>query len=811
MTRRFRFPWLTGLIIALIVLGAWDVSRRFVVDAKMDHFLPQSEARNLYAVSRQVMDSTLTRQMIITVTSPAPPKKESALVSIEADLLRLAEVAKHLDHRLTAVPGIASVISGPPEGIEDTLYELYFRRKFSFYSTSPESDAPKYFSPEAIERRIQSLKDGLSGPDAAALRALAPRDPLLLFWEYLHGLKGGRFEFDVVGGQFLSQDLRTEGAAASAILFVELQDSALDANSQKPTLKGVAHAIADTSAEFPEGYTVESTGMNRFAVAAETTMKADVQRVVGLSSLGLLLLFLGLFRAPKRLAFVLLPILAGLVFSAWVSLQVYGRIHALTLAFGASLIGVALDYPVHALCHFELDPKRRPSKYTLLKLRPTLAFAAGTTIAGLIGLGWTDFPGIREIALFTSSGIVAALLSTLMLGELLSSSPEAPPSMRRLASSLEKLLDWLRAHRALPLVFLFLALLLSVVGLTRTTFAPGLESLAPSDPALIAEDTRVRQRLGGADEAKFVVAQGQNLESALQTSEKSEVLLQRLLKEGKLAGYTSVSRFLRSRDLQNRSLAAVPDSKILAGRIRQKLAESGFVPDAFPDIESEIALRPKALVLSDLEGTPLEKLLSPFIFRSGAHFNVVTSLRGVSREAELAAQLEGIPGAQYFSQKRLLNQAYSDLRGRTIHLLLVGLLLVSAAAFLRYRSARRALSAIFPALLAACSTLGWLALVGQEVHLLHILGLLLACSMGVDYGVYLVDADDDAQGAALLSICIGCLSTILSFGVLSLSTAPALHALGVTIASGVLLSLFLAPITLLFIQAPKSSRAVDPS
>jgi predicted exporter len=272
-----------------------------------------------------------------------------------------------------------------------------------------------------------------------------------------------------------------------------------------------------------------------------------------------------------------------------------------------------------------------------------------------------------------------------------------------------------------------------------------------------------------------------------------------------------VSRLLRSTDLQKRALESVPRASLLTKRIHESLNKAGFVPEAFPDLEAEFQNQPAPLTWADLETTPLHKILAPFVLSAKDEFVVVTALRDVRDEAGLKAAVASIPGLDYFSQRAVLDQAYSDLRARTTHLLLLGLLLVGAAAFARYRNARRALAAILPALLAACSTLGWLALAGEEVHLLHILGLLLACSMGVDYGVFLVDTTKDSVGAALLSICIGCLSTILSFGALSLSSAPALHALGTTITSGVFLSLILAPTTFLFLKARSATTTEEPS
>jgi predicted exporter len=46
---------------------------------------------------------------------------------------------------------------------------------------------------------------------------------------------------------------------------------------------------------------------------------------------------------------------------------------------------------------------------------------------------------------------------------------------------------------------------------------------------------------------------------------------------------------------------------------------------------------------------------------------------------------------------------------------------------------------------------------------------------------------------------IACASTVLAFGLLGMSSSPALQALGTTVGIGVLLSLVLAPLTLVLL------------
>jgi predicted exporter len=190
--------------------------------------------------------------------------------------------------------------------------------------------------------------------------------------------------------------------------------------------------------------------------------------------------------------------------------------------------------------------------------------------------------------------------------------------------------------------------------------------------------------------------------------------------------------------------------------------------------------------------------VSPFHVPLDDGVALLTFLRGVEDAEAIEASLDGLEGVRYFDQQRFLSDLYGHYRAQATRLVLAGLVVVFALLYLRYRRLRLAFTATAPALLAAGTTLALFSLFGVAINLLHMLGLLLVLSIGVDYGIFLVEsrAESQALRASILSILIACASTCLAFGLLALSSFPALAALGATIGVGVLLSLVLAPTAL---------------
>ncbi len=799
---------LSVIALALLLGLAADAARKLSIDTSMDHFLPASEERKLYRISRQLIDSRLTSRMTLTVGLQSDELDRGERRAI------LAEAARDLGTRLEASEGISSVTRGPPPGIENSFFETYFPRRFAYFSMTPEDDAEERLRSSRLESDVARLKDRLASPEGVLIRNLAPRDPWLLFSDFIEETSSTALRLDVEHGQFFARsDAKSKKTAPNedfAILFLKLRDSALDASAQAPVLSHIDSSFERIRDEHDSRLRLEGSGANRFAVATEKSMKSDIERVFSLSTLGLMLLFLVFFRSLLKLAFLAVPILSGLIVAGWVTLTLFGSIHALTLAFGGALIGIAIDYPVHTLCHHELAGESGSGSSTIRQLLPTLGLAAGTTLLGLVGLGWAAFPGIREIALFSGVGVTAALTSTIGFARLLPSPSSKSNIPTHVASALFWAFSALQSRRWIALSLMGAALAVSATSFATVQFAPGLESLAPLDRSLLQEEERVKRRIGEVDGGTLAISLGPDLEHALVENERVYRTLRQAHEDGLLHRFENVAMLLRSSQLQKKAQRVWTEAPALHDRTLDALEKQGFVPAAFPDLRAELDRPLTPLTLADLEQSPLHALVDPFLLTLDDEVAVVTPLSGVADPAALAARVEKGGNSHLLSQKSLLDGAYADLRARTTELLIVGLLFVFGAGLVRYRSFRTSVALLLPAALAAGATVGMLSLLSVELNILHLLGLLLVCSMGVDYSVFLLDSPGDPR-PALLSITIGCVSTMLSFGALGLSTAPALRALGITIAIGIVLSLLLAPTAQLILPSRSKNARTGPS
>jgi predicted exporter len=421
---------------------------------------------------------------------------------------------------------------------------------------------------------------------------------------------------------------------------------------------------------------------------------------------------------------------------------------------------------------------------------------------------WTTFPGIREIAVFGVVGVIVSLYTARLVLPAFMPIERQPVALhRRLADLMGHALDRVLPRRRLILLGWVPVVAIAAIGYPRLVWNDQLSALNHLDAELLAEDVRVRARVSRMEAGQIVAVIGEDEEDALQKNDR----VHRILEDGdRVAQFRSMHSFIWSKKLQQESLQKLRALE-LATRLPRALEAEGFAPDAFAPFVESLTATVAPLTLADLESTPLGPLVQPFRGSIGDQVVLFTFVRGVTDPEALQRDLAAVEGAFFFDQHRFLADAYGKYRRRTLELMAVGLMIVFAIVLARYRRPRLALAAFIPALLAAASTLGVLGLVGLEANLMHLVALLLVLSMGVDYGIFMVEhrSDPESRSATLLSIVIACLTTVLSFGALALSINPALRALGVAVLVGDVLSLLLAPTALGLLS--ERDRSLDPA
>jgi predicted exporter len=398
--------------------------------------------------------------------------------------------------------------------------------------------------------------------------------------------------------------------------------------------------------------------------------------------------------------------------------------------------------------------------------------------------------GLQQLAVFTIAGLgVAALSTRFLLPALIDPDPQDPAESPRLARLWTAVARVPRPGAAVLLVFAALC-----AGIAA--FAPGpfwqndLSKLTPVPADALARDAQLRAELGAPDVRWLLAVRAGDAETALRAAETLQPKLDALIAEGAIAGYDSAAKVLPSAAIQRARQAQLPAPDALRAALDAAVAPTPFRADAFDDflVDVERARTAPPLTPRDLAGTPLATRLGGLLVEHPEQAIALVSMTGLDDPTRVAAAVSGIAGVELLDLKTASESLVVAYRERVLFALGIAALLLAATVWLALRAPRRALRVLLPMTLTTLLILAALRGFGVELTLFHLVALILAAGLGLDYALFFEHAGDDRadQLRTLHALIVCSLLTLLVFFLLALSSIPVLRAIGVTVTIGVI-------------------------
>jgi predicted exporter len=784
VTRAVRGALLIGWVAAIALLGYY-VQQALTISGDLRLFLPSPQTRNEKLLLEEVGESPGSRLLLISLDG-APPE-----VLAESSQ-QLAAALRTDSHFGLVSNGTASV-----DDIPDAL--LPYR-----YLLSPTLDH-QTLDAAYLRSELQERLQDLSSPAGAALEPLIPRDPtleVLKLAEAWQPAKQPQRQYDVW----------FDSRGQSAILVAAAKAAAFDPDGQEQASDALQQHFQDTRADPHIRMTVSGAGA--FSVLMKRRTQGEATLIGTIDSIGLVVLLFIAYRSVLTVVLGALPLAsAGIAGLAAVS-AVFGSVHGITLAFGFTLIGVAQDYPIHLFSH------QHPGKTALQTARavwPTLATGVVSTCIAYLAFLWSGVSGLAQLACFTIVGLAVAGLTTRYLLPRVMPEKTRDPGESAWLGRLWSSIASLPRPRWLGAVVVLVCVAILTLGSTPM-WQNNLGQLTPIPQPLLETDARLRQELGAADIRRLLVVEGATADEVLSFLESLQPELDGLVQRGAIESYDHAARYLPSIARQVRRQEALPDTESLRAALTQATAGLPFKANLFQPFVNDVAkaktlppLTPQALA-----GTPLELQVGALLLHRADRWTGLITMGGVRDVAaleQLAAEHENTAASSRpttasdnptpkNSAATLtvldLKQASENLvaRQRT-HLLwslAVAAVLLAITILTALRSPKRMLRVIAPMAMTTLIILAILHGLGISLNIFHLIALVLAAGLGVDYALFFEAVEDDPaeQRRTLHAVLVCSLSTLLVFAALAASTLPVLRAIGVTVTLGIVSNFVLA-------------------
>ncbi len=769
--------------LALVGLAVWQITRTSFV-ADLSAFLPASPDAQQRVLIEQLQSGTVARTLLIGIDG--------------GDAMARAQASRSLATAMRASGLFEQVNNGETDAWTGVGTWLFGHR----YQLSPAVDAA-HFTPAGLKSAINETLSLLGTPMGNSLKPLLDQDPTgetQRIAESLIPSSAPRSEEGVWAS-------RQPGPIGRALLVAGTLAAGSDLDAQDIAVARVRSEFAKATQAAPalKDLKLQLSGAPVFSTNSRRQIETEIRwlTMVGTALMsGLLLLA---FASLPALFTALLPVLSGVLVGIVAVSLIFGSVHGITLGFGTTLIGEAVDYAIY----FLIQARAGGWRLWLQSGWPTVRLGLLTSICGFAALVFSGFPGLAQLGVFSVAGLLGAAGATRFVLPVLMPHGAQGRGLRR---QMGQFAAW--AVRGLPrlrgpLLALGMAaatLLLFHMVLRGDLWQAELSSLSPVSKEALDLDASLRADLSAGDSRSLVVVQAADLQATLKQAEQVIARLEPLVERGALGGVDSVTRWLPSVATQQARQAALPDAATLQAALAQATQGGPLRPERLTPFiaDVQIARTQAPITRESLRGTALSPLIDALLLqRANGSWVALLPLQPVDDKVDLPVvqqALQGVPGVQTLEIGAELTRLYARYLGVAQTQALLGALGVVALVAFSLRSVPRVLAVCQPLLLAVLLTMGGLAALGVHLGILHLVGLLLVVAVGSNYALFFDMLKHDPKMAAdgvmdpdtLASLLLANVTTVLSFGLIAMSSIPALSAIGRVVAPGALLAMVLS-------------------
>lgn len=751
--------WLAIVVLFVLCLAVMAINKTIRIQSDVFKLLPNFLDNPTLLEHHKTLNDRLGNKVLIMLNGNNKDELDNA-----TDQLVLAQKSSTLwtIEQTQSPQEFASVLFKYRTGLLDDVSAQYLAKQN--YQGLIESSLLQAYSP-AMPISEQMLKD----------------DPFLLLPKYAlqqatNQSSNGEFVVEIDGNYPTLSQSTDDGEQFYRLITFNLSKSPYDTVFQSQAVAWLDTTLADI--EQSQNVKTSWTGTLAFANFGTTSAKNEISTIGLGSTIGVVLLVLFGFRSLRPMATEFVAVLVGSLMAFVLTHWLFGEIHLMTLVFGASLIGVSVDFSFYFMAMQSLYQKEDKDGFAvLMPLLPSLFIGLLTTLLAYGFLMATPLVAFRQIAVFSAVGLAAAWISSILLLPRLPAL-NAKPAYQSL-QFLGKIREQVAPFAKKRLIIIVCSLALMAIGLGQLHFNDDIKNLQSTDKTLLDVDYAIKDKFSTNAGGQYFIITSPSLE---QTRQAEQALLQQLVslrQQGVIEGVQAVGQWVNP-DAQASHIAKL---QAIPKAVLEEYAKAiGLTMADMMHWQQSLTTLPR-LKEKELAGHLLAELLLSDTAR-------VVLVLGAGDEDEKVLKSLQNQQVHFIHPVQTLSQALAKHRQHAQALLLLAMLMLCAVVWFVY-GRKSVLPVVLPVALALGLTFGIQGLLDIEPNLFSIMACFLVLGIGVDYALFYHHAQNSDRVVAM-ALFLSMVSTLLGFGLLSLSSTYAIFCFGITVLFGVGLSFVLA-------------------
>lgn len=638
-------------------------------------------------------------------------------------------------------------------------------------------------TPAGVERAMENNYRRLLSPVGGFIDEYIYDDPLGLSFAALGKLQ----ELNVGGNYTLFDDYLFSKDMSTLVVFISPQYESGDTGIGDRLVERIESVLEGLNAEYaPAGITTDYYGAPAVAAYNARQIKHDMMLTLNIAILIIVVFITVSFRNKLSVLLALIPVALGGLLALAVMSLVCHTISAIAVGAGTVVMGIALSYSIHILCHANHchDPRQ-----IIRDLAYPLTIGSITTIGAFAGLLFTDSQLLRDFGLFASLTLVGTtIFSLVLLPHLIRKGDRGGGS-----AVLERVerLTGMRPDRNRALVAAILLLtLVCLFFFNRIGFDSDMMHLNYDPPHLAQAKQRLSRLMDDDEERSKVLfittadTQAEAVASYLHLGRQ----LDSLKLAGKIDSHAGITSLVVDSTEQQRRLEhwrkfwTPGRQEILREGIRDAERRYGFAEGAF-DGALELAGR-------EYTGLDYSSAAARDVFREwiDGHGTTPIFLSHVtlpdSCKHEVYAAFSATDDIVVADRAFYAGKMARSVNHNFYLILSISSILVTVALFFCYGRIELTLMALLPMGISWVIILGLMAMFGVEFNIVTIILSTFIFGIGDDFSIFIMDGllSEYKTGRRMLdthktAIFFSAFTVVVGLGALIFARHPALHSL----------------------------------
>lgn len=665
-------------------------------------------------------------------------------------------------------------------------------------------------SEREIKRQLSLAKSRLQTPLSGTVKSWIRSDPLnfleIFQDRFLQTSQG--FSLDFSTGYYLSRDHKF------LIILAAPVRPAQDIVFAREIVQQVRRVEEETLKEFRSessdpDFSVHLEYGGGYVVALEdgSLVKGDMIRNMSTSFVGVLVLFLFAFRRFGSLIFASLPVIVGMVFTFAVATLVFHEVNAASSAFAALLIGLAIDFIIVSYARYIEERQRGLSCLDACRVLrrvcyPPIVVGAITTAATFSSFYITTLPGLQELGLLTSIGILICMVTVFVLLPTMFAADAGSRRSEKLylhSFGSDHIVKYAIRHAGSVLVVSLVVTVICIILAVGIPFIDDANTMrSPTNRGVLLRK-ELSESFGTNFSPMMILVQARSGEELIEKNSQIQSFLDRISERNIISSHNGIYRFLPSVHWQEDNIRkrseSLPDKFIqnVSAAFQEACRDLQLNPEVFAPFLNDLKqalVHPRPITLASVPENDM--LVSRFIHNTGDLYESVVSVYPPSGRwrREPPPRLENWvrahgPGITLTGVNVLSREIRTIARRDAFRATALGFFLVFLLLYMNFKKLRYTLFSLIPLFFGIVWMLGTMRMLKIPLNSMNIFVIAMIIGIGVDYGIhvmhrYLEGVGNPWENVARTgnAILVAALSTMVGFGTLTMSHFPGLRSMG---------------------------------